>query len=72
MVHVYKTTVQSTSEADSIIQLILNELPSCDISFDLEDCDNVLRIESNNGEFDEKIVKRIFEQNKHKLETLPV
>jgi hypothetical protein len=30
----------------SITDLILNEIPSCDISFDLDDCDNVLRIES--------------------------
>jgi hypothetical protein len=71
MIYVYKTTVQSAADAISITNLILNEIPSCDISFDLDDCDNVLRIESNNGEIDKETIHRIFKQKNHSLESLP-
>ena len=61
MVYVFKTSVDSTSKLESATAL-LNELPTnIQWNFDLEDCDNILRIESdieitelilNNGIFD--------------------
>jgi len=71
MIIIYKTTVQNRVEAESITELILSEIPSCDISFDLGDCDNVLRIETNNGDFNEETLKHIFKQKNHRLEALP-
>jgi hypothetical protein len=72
MILIYKTTVQNRDEADSITELILNEIPSCDISFDLDDCDHVLRIESKNGKIDEHVIYRIFRKQNHNLEVLPI
>lgn len=68
---VYKTSVESETEAKSITELIELEYPSSIISFDLDDCDNVLRIETQNGNFSEEIIRKIFKQKNHILETLP-
>lgn len=47
MVEVFKTDMKDRVLAD-IIRLNLSKLiPSSSISFDLEDCDKVLRIEAN-------------------------
>lgn len=71
-IKVYKTTVNNPADAELIEDLIHCEIPSCEISFDLEDCDNVLRIESYNGEIDEEIIERIFNKSNHTLEELPL
>lgn len=68
---VYKTSVESKTEAKAIAEIISREIPSSKISFDLDDCDNVLRIESMNGKINENIIKNIFKQKKYRLETLP-
>tara|TARA_R100001143_G_scaffold63594_1_gene73161 strand:+ start:15946 stop:16170 length:225 start_codon:yes stop_codon:yes gene_type:complete len=70
-ISVYKTSVESETDAKSIEKLISNEFPSSTISFDLDDCDNVLRIETQNGNFNEEIIKQIFKQKNHILEILP-
>ncbi|MEN2402907.1 hypothetical protein GKZ90_0024180 [Flavobacterium sp. MC2016-06] len=61
MVYVFKTSVDTKSKLE-LASAVLNELPSSILwNFDLEDCDNILRIESeieitdlilNNGIFD--------------------
>lgn len=71
IIHVYKTSVDNEAEAKTIADLITLEIPSSTISFDLDDCDNVLRIETHNGEYDEETVKHIFKNKNHRLETLP-
>lgn len=70
-ISVYKTSIDSKAEADAIAELISGQIPYSKISFDLDDCDNVLRIETYNGAFDEEIVKHIFKSKNHRLETLP-
>jgi hypothetical protein len=70
-ISVYKTSVDSEAEAKAIAELISREIPFSNISFDLDDCDNVLRIEIDHGEFDEEIVTHIFKSKNQKLETLP-
>jgi hypothetical protein len=45
MVAVFKTDVSTKIKAKAIIKLIQSQMPGCKINFDLEDCDNVLRIE---------------------------
>ncbi|MTI86947.1 MAG: hypothetical protein FH748_03145 [Balneolaceae bacterium] len=47
MVKVYKTDVVESSQAAQVKDELLREFPGSTISFDLEDCDNVLRIEGN-------------------------
>lgn len=52
-VAVYKTNVDEHSEAETILDIIREQLPDTDPNFDLDDRDNVLRVESLNGRIDE-------------------
>lgn len=70
-IKVYKTDVQTHTVARYLTECIHLELPYSDVSFDLEDCDNVLRIESLNGKINENTIRKIFEDNGQYLETLP-
>ena len=45
MVVVFKTDVPNKTSADYVINNLLNEYPGYSISFDLGDCDKVLRVE---------------------------
>ena len=46
MVYVFKTTVDSKSKLESATEILDKILPQARWNFDLEDCDNILRIES--------------------------
>lgn len=46
VVEIFKTNITSTGIADNIINLLLQHFPDSKINFDLEDCDNILRIET--------------------------
>lgn len=48
MVEVFKTNVQKAAEANKIISQLNVHFPDSRISFDLEDCDKVLRVEGRN------------------------
>jgi hypothetical protein len=61
MIYVFKTSVDSRSKFESATALLQELLPNSLWNFDLEDCDNILRIDSeldipnliqNNGIFD--------------------
>ncbi len=45
MIEVFKTDVEQLNEADEIIQKLLEHFPESKINFDLDDCDNILRVE---------------------------
>lgn len=49
MVEVFKTNVTDPGNATRIKQYIKNIFPGYDASFDLEDCDRILRIQYNHG-----------------------
>ncbi|XCF04796.1 hypothetical protein ABI125_08645 [Tamlana crocina] len=49
IVEIFKTDVNSEPLANEIVCGLNKLYPDCLISFDLEDCDKVLRIESNNS-----------------------
>ncbi len=44
MVDVFKTNVQDDKQAAMLMQLLVHLFPNNRITFDLEDCDNILRI----------------------------
>lgn len=71
MVKVYKTNVNKLSRAKSILNTIRENLPDSDPSFDLEDCDKVLRIEYYSGKFKEQEIREILANYGHSLEVLP-
>lgn len=49
MVEVFKTTVRHRDEADMLIGRIHAAFPHYSATFDLEDCDRILRVKSTEG-----------------------
>lgn len=47
MVEVFKTNITNTTTADSLIAELQQLFPHTVINFDLEDCDNILRIKGD-------------------------
>ncbi|MEL7835137.1 hypothetical protein [Fodinibius sp. Rm-B-1B1-1] len=70
-VAVYKTDVHQPSTARKIADIIQKQLVVCDVSFDLEDCDKVLRIEHNTREIDENAIQTILQKFGYQIEVLP-
>ncbi len=60
MVWVFKTTVQQNKEAEQCKVLLQSLYPDARITFDLEDCDKVLRID--NAHLSISQVKAILQQ----------
>lgn len=56
MIYVFKTTVDSKSKLDFANALLQELLPNSLWNFDLEDCDNILRIDSE-AEITEVVLK---------------
>lgn len=50
MVEVFKTNITNKQIADEIIEQFQLLFPHFKINFDLSDCDNILRVESENNE----------------------
>jgi hypothetical protein len=48
MIEVFKTNVETASDANNIVQMLLQHFPGNRINFDLQDCDKILRVEGNN------------------------
>ncbi|MBK0382993.1 hypothetical protein I5M32_08475 [Pedobacter sp. SD-b] len=46
MVEVFKTNVKDHVQANFLLYQLNKSFPAYEINFDLEDCDNILRIES--------------------------
>lgn len=67
---VYKTDVENWSTAKNIISAIRREFRNYDVSFDLEDCDDVLRVESKNEPADVAAIKKILQKHGHHIERL--
>ena len=49
IVEIFKTSVNNQQLANQIVSNLNQLYPDYQINFDLEDCDKVLRIESNNS-----------------------
>ena len=49
MVEVFKTNIHDQTVADSIINDLHLQVEALRINFDLDDCDKILRIESNDN-----------------------
>ncbi|MEO8239745.1 MAG: hypothetical protein ABI576_16700 [Flavobacterium sp.] len=46
-IEIYKTDIRTKEEASFITALLQFVISDCIMNFDLEDCDNILRIETN-------------------------
>ncbi|HVD97631.1 MAG TPA: hypothetical protein VNB90_05450 [Cytophagaceae bacterium] len=47
MVEIFKTNVQEQEQASKLLDKLSEKFPSSRINFDLEDCDKILRVESD-------------------------
>jgi len=48
MVQIFRTNIQEVDVANEMIQKLLQHFPTYLINFDLEDCDNILRVKGSN------------------------
>lgn len=69
-IKVFKTNVDEHSQARSILEAIRKKNPGSDPSFDLEDCDKVLRVENPDTEINEDNIRKIFQDYGYKIERL--
>ncbi|HEU5366757.1 MAG TPA: hypothetical protein VFU62_14560 [Hanamia sp.] len=61
MIEVFKTNVYATINSEKIIEILYQHFPKCKINFDLDDCDNILRIEGS--DFETEKIKLIVNEN---------
>lgn len=47
MIEVFKTDISNKTTAKAIIKVLKQSFPTSHFNFDLNDCDRILRIESN-------------------------
>ncbi|MGM0580616.1 MAG: hypothetical protein ACQETL_08050 [Bacteroidota bacterium] len=57
MVEVFKTNVKDQKQADLLIQKIRQVFSHYKANFDLEDCDNILRVETDDLVDDEGVIR---------------
>ena len=67
MIEVFKTNIDNIEEAERIRKLLLDYLPYCQVNFDLDDCDKVLRIE---GKLSVDDVIAVIERHNYQCEVL--
>ena len=70
MIQVFKTDVSEKKDAEQLLKMLLKVSPHYKINFDLDDCDKILRIESNENIDIENIICKIIEFGYH-VEILP-
>lgn len=69
MIEVFKTSVKDERESERIVSALKEKFSSATINFDLEDCDNILRIEGPS--FDNREVLEVLQLYGHYGTPLP-
>lgn len=62
MVEVYKTNLTNKNKANAIITLMEELFPEFEVNFDLDDCDNILRVKSSVWIDNSKVISLLREQ----------
>ena len=71
MVEIFKTDVKSRIRSKKIIAMLNKSFPSYKINFDLDDCDKILRIESQNGDIDIESIIKIVRRSSVEIDFIP-
>lgn len=71
MVEVFVTNVTETRQANRLIERIQQTIPTYRATFDLQDCDRILRIQSATGQVNATDIILILEHSGYKAELLP-
>jgi hypothetical protein len=66
-IEVFKTNISTTEQARQLKAILLLHFPHCQINFDLEDCDRILRTDGN---IQNELVKQLAEELGIRVEEL--
>lgn len=69
-IKVYRTDVEKKQKAEEILEKIRTLFPGSKPSFDLEDCDKVLRVELHKQPIDDKKIKNLIKASGYHIEEL--
>lgn len=70
MVEVFRTSIDTESKADCILEHLQTAFPHGKINFDLEDCDNILRVETKEYDIDANAIIALVIELGHEIEVL--
>lgn len=59
MFEIFKTNVKKADQAKALLEILRNVIPFAEINFDLDDCDQILRVKG--GIFSPSAIIRILE-----------
>lgn len=71
MVEVFKTDVRNKNQAQMLLHQIHTIFRNYKANFDLEDCDNILRIQTKSGEVMQSAVVELLKDFGYTAEVLP-
>jgi hypothetical protein len=70
MIEVFRTNVVKPNEA-KILKAKLHQMYNCEASFDLEDCDRILRVKCHSADIKPEHIIELLSQNGFFAEVLP-
>lgn len=70
MVEVFRTNIDTESKANCILERLQVTFPHNKINFDLEDCDNILRMETKDYDIDANAVIALIMDLGYEIEVL--
>jgi hypothetical protein len=70
MIEVFKTNVTDPSHACKLVDVIQERFPVYKANFDLDDCDNILRIESGTGTVTASLIIDVLKESGYDAEIL--
>lgn len=71
MIEVFKTNVKKGSQAKMLVDQIHNSFEGHEANFDLEDCDNILRVKCGSGLIQPSLFIRLLNDFGFHAEVLP-
>lgn len=71
MIEIFATSVETEEQAVIVLKHLQLAYPTYKINFDLEDCDNILRVENFNDKLNVRGIKRILTALGFKADVLP-
>jgi hypothetical protein len=64
MVEIFKTNVKNKQLANKVLKALQYSLPGCCFNFDLDDCDRILRAQSEGGLIEINMIIQIVEEHR--------
>ncbi|TVZ26923.1 hypothetical protein JM83_1924 [Gillisia sp. Hel_I_86] len=71
MVEIFRTNVDNENKAKKIVDAVHSNFQCYKANFDLEDCDRILRVESNNGRLSVSKILQFLKRLGLEAEVLP-